>query len=118
MQDFQDEIDRLENTNAGRRAGDAGSAQQGNLNTSCCGGWHQRSSLQSSKMCGIDERSSRQALLQREVRNLQEWGARLSAEVEREEDKLEAGGQHTGPAAAEGTSQAASPVTSTDWQGK
>ena len=47
-----------------------------------------------------------------------ELGARLGAEVEEEEDKPEAGGQPTGPAAAERGNQVPSPVTPNDWQGK
>ena len=65
MQDFQCEIDRLENTNERRRASDAGSVQQGNTNTAF---------LQSSKICGVDERSSRRALCQNGVHaSVQRW---------------------------------------------
>ena len=40
MQDFQDDITRLENKKEGRRASDAGSVQQSNTDSSCCGGAH------------------------------------------------------------------------------
>ena len=48
----------------------------------------QQALRQSFKVCGIDEQSFRRV------------PSRLSAEVEEEEDKPEAGGQHTEPAAA------------------
>ena len=71
MQDFQEEITRLENTQEGRRASDAGSVQQGNTNTSCCGG-------------AAGTVVEHQALFRVEVPNLQEWCACFVAEVEKE----------------------------------
>ena len=75
MLDFLDGITRLENTNEGRRASDVGSMQQDSTNTLCCGG----------VAAGIQkDRNSPPCTLSAEVRNLQEWCARLSAEVENE----------------------------------
>ena len=96
------------NTKEGRRASDAGSVQQCNTNNSCCGGaaaaisavfkdlWNRRTQFPPGTLRG-------------EVRNLQEWCARLNAEVEKEEEP-ETGGLST-TTAAEGANQVPSPFT-------
>ena len=101
MQGFKDEIMRLENTNEGRGASDAGSVHQGRVREE-----QQQAFLESLKICGA------------EVGNLQEWSARFSAEVENRRTNQKQQEDSTGPAAAKGANQVPSLVTPSDWQGK
>ena len=113
MQDFKDEIKRLEKTQTKDEDQVTRVVCSKARRTHRVVGEQQQAFLQSVKVCGIDERGSRQTPSERKCAI-----CKNSAEVEKEEDKPEASGQHTGPVAAEGANQVPSPVTPTDWQSK
>ena len=80
MQVFQDEIARLENTNEGRRAIDAGSVQNNNANTSCCGGAAPRMQTVFEDLWNRKTQVPPD-VFRSELGYLQAWLARFSAEM-------------------------------------
>ena len=99
-----------------RRASEAGSVQQGSANSSCCGGASAGMQTVFEDLC-----NRRTQFPPGTFRHLQSSSAQLERSVcaaqcrgRQIRGKPEAGGQPTGPAAAEGRHQ----VPPTDWQGK